>query len=71
MKGAGLISSCWLDNGYKLKKLYLKEKKVTFIRIKKVSSKLNVPDEILGDLPENAINEINQFFDYIIKKYGL
>ena len=71
LKGQGLISNCWLENGYQLKKLYLKEKKVTFIRIKKVSSKLSIPDELLGNLPDNAVNELNQYFNYIIKKYGL
>lgn len=71
LKGNGLISSCWLDNGYQIKRLYLKEKKVTFIRTKKISSKLSIPDELLGNLPDNAVNELNQFFDYIIKKYGL
>ncbi len=71
LKGKGLISNCWLDNGYQLKRIYLKEKKVTFLRIKKVTSKLNIPDELLGVLPDNAVTELNQFFNYIIKKYGL
>ena len=30
----GLIAVCWLDNGYEIKKLYLKEKKLLSLEIK-------------------------------------
>ena len=72
LKGKGVISNCWLNNGYTVKRIYLKEKKVTFVRIKKQLSKINIPDKLLSsDIPKSAKHEIEQFFDYIIKKYGL
>ncbi len=71
-KGKNLISSCWLENGYSIKRLYLKEKKVTFIRNKKQLSSINIPSQILAsNIPNSAKYELEQFFDYIIKKYGL
>jgi hypothetical protein len=72
MKGKGVISNCWLSNGYLLKRIYLKEKKVTFIREKKQSSMVEIPEQILSsNISKNAKHEIEQFFEYIIKKYGL
>lgn len=61
-----------MENGYRIKKLYLKEKKVTFIRTKKATSKLEIPEQLQSaNLPKSAKAELEQFFDYIIDKYGL
>lgn len=69
---SGSIASSWLENGYRIKKLYLKEKKVTFIRTKKATSKLEIPEQLQSaNLPKSAKAELEQFFDYIIDKYGL
>ena len=68
----GLISKCWLENGYVIKRLYLKEKKVTFIRKKKQSSRIDIPKQLLSSkIPQSAKYELEQFFNYIIDKYGL
>ncbi len=68
----GSIASSWLKNGYRIKKLYLKEKKVTFIRTKKATSKLEIPEQLQSsNLPKSAKAELEQFFYYIIDKYGL
>ena len=72
VKGKNLISNCWTRNGYKVKRVFLTEKKVTFIRAKKQLSKINIPDKILSsNIPKTAKDEIERFFDYIIDKYGL
>lgn len=72
VKGKNLISNSWIRNGYKVKRVFLSEKKVTFIRAKKQLSKINIPDEILSsNIPKAAKDEIERFFDYIIDKYGL
>lgn len=71
-KGKNLISNCWLRNGYKIKRIFLKEKKITFVRAKKQLSKIEVPEKLLSSsIPKPAKDEIERFFDYIIDKYGL
>lgn len=71
-KGSGLLSNNWLDNGYSIQKLYLDKQKIVFKREKKKSSKLNIPSSLLSSkLPNSAKYELEQFFDYIINKYGL
>ena len=71
-KGTGLFSNSWLDNGYSIQKLYLDKQRVVFKREKKKSSKLTIPAPILSSkLPNSAKYELEHFFDYILKKYGL
>lgn len=71
-KGSGLLSNNWLKNGYCIQKLYLAQQKVVFKREKKKCSKLNIPSPLLSSkLPNSAKYELEQFFDYILKKYGL
>jgi RNA-directed DNA polymerase len=71
-KGSGLFSNCWLDNGYVIQKLYLDKTRVVFKREKKKCTKLNIPSSILSSkLPNSAKYELEQFFEYVIKKYGL
>lgn len=70
--GTGLFSNCWLDNGYKIQKLYIDKSKVVFKREKKKCSKLKIPTQLVSsNLPNSAKYELEHFFDYIIKKYGL
>ena len=48
------------------------KQKVVFKRKKKKSSKLDIPTALLSSkLPNSAKYELEQFFDYILKKYGL
>ena len=66
------ISSCWLNNGFVMRRLNIKEKKVTFTRSEDYKSKLNIPTQILkNNMPKSAKYELEQFYDYIIKKYKL
>lgn len=66
------FSNSWLEQGYEITRLDLKGKKVTFHRIGKKQTKLTIPQVILSkELPEPAKCEIEQFLEYIIKKYGL
>ena len=71
-KGTGLFSNNWLDNGYVIQKLYLDKQKVVFKRVKKKSSKLIIPPALLSSkIPDSAKYELEHFFEYILKKYGL
>lgn len=71
-KGKNLITNSWDKNGYKVKRVYINEKKVTFIRVKKSLSKVNIPEQLLSsNIPKSAKEELEQFFKYIIDKYGL
>ena len=71
-KSKGSFANCWLENGYKIKTLYLDRKYVVFVRQKKQSSSITIPKQILAsNIPKSAKYELEQFFDYIIAKYGL
>lgn len=66
------LSCSWIAQGYEITRLDLKRKTVTFHRVGKKQTKLVIPPIILSkDLPEPAKCEMEQFMDYIIKKYGL
>ena len=73
--GFGNISQCWLDNGYQIKTLYLEDRKrVVFqlLRERKNTSGLNVPEVLrYGRIPLDAKYELENYFQYIIKKYAL
>ena len=68
------ISIChaWESEGYRTKKLDLKNRKITLHRAEDDVGKLEIPHELLNKkIPINAIWEIENHFTYIIKKYGL
>ena len=68
------ISIChaWESEGYKTKKLDLKNRKITLHRVEDDVGKLEIPSELLNKkIPINAIWELENHFAYIIKKYGL
>lgn len=69
------ISQCWLDNGYKIKKLYLDERKRIVFHIdteKKDTSAVVIPDVLKYQrIPNEAKYELENYFRYIIRKYGL
>ena len=70
-KRAGNISDSWLSNGYEIRKLNLKKKKITFARTQKFSPP-QIPKIFLdGHIPQNAKIELEFFLDYLRKKYGL
>ena len=70
-KGDGKISDAWLANGYKIKKLDLPRRRVAFVRVGG-DLPVKIPEVFLrGRVPPNAKAELEIFFDYLLKKYGL
>ena len=65
------INARLLENCYELKSLDLDNETITLRRVNK-KSLLNIP-RILTDtkLPTDAQRELENFFEHIIKKYGL
>ena len=70
--GFGTISESWLDNGYEIKKLDIEHKTVTFHLVEKGTTPLEIPSAFTNSrIPEDAKYELENFFKYIEKKYGL
>ena len=73
--GFNNISQCWLDNGYQIKRIHLNGKKrVVFVLTMESRNKASVeiPEVIkYGRIPDEAKYELENYFQYIIKKYGL
>jgi len=69
------ISQCWLGNGYEIKTLHLEGKcRVVFHKTKdsKNTVSLEIPEVLrFKRIPNDAKFEIENYFQYIIKKYGL
>lgn len=66
------ISQCWLDNGYEIFRLNTEKEKVTFHLMRKEVSGLDIPESLTGQrIPAEAKYELENYFAYIIKKYGL
>ena len=62
----------WLSEGYTMHKLDLKKQKVIFARAEESVSHLNVPEILTSHkIPDDAKIELEEFFEYIIKKYGI
>jgi RNA-directed DNA polymerase len=71
LKGRGKISDAWRLNGYKIKKLELSSKRITFVRVGG-DLPVKIPEVFLrGRVPPNAKAELEIFFDYLLKKYCL
>ena len=73
--GFGCISQCWLDNGYQIKRLHLEDRKRVVFQLSadsKNTSSLVIPEVLrYGRIPLDAKYEVENYFQYIIKKYGL
>ena len=68
----GNISDAWQNQNYEILKLNLEDKKIIFRRTINKSSKLNIPQVFLTNkIPNSAKYELEEFFKYITKKYGL
>ncbi len=69
------ISQCWLDNGYVIKSLHLDERKRVAFRMadhSKSTSSIVIPEVLKYQrVPVEAKYELECYFQYIIKKYGL
>lgn len=68
---ANTIAEAWIQEGYRLEKLDMNKKKVTFKREADHISQLEIPKALLGKIPDDAVFELERHMDYIIKKYGL
>ena len=70
--GFNEISACWIDNGYRIKRLHLNQRYVVFYRFDKASNSLQIPPILMSNkIPQKAKYELENYFQYIIKKYGL
>jgi len=69
------ISQCWLDNGYEIKTLHLEGKKRVVFNLtsrSKNTASIVIPEVLkYGRVPNDAKYELENYFQYIIKKYGL
>ena len=67
-----VISDAWRTQGYSIKRLDIAKEKVVFRRTVHKVSGLVIPKPLMDKkLPDNAVHELNTYFAYIIKKYGL
>ncbi|MCD7708304.1 MAG: reverse transcriptase N-terminal domain-containing protein, partial [Clostridiales bacterium] len=73
--GFETISQCWLDNGYEIRRLHLDgTQRVVFCLTpkNKNTSSVDLPAVIrFNRIPVEAKYELENYFRYIIKKYGL
>lgn len=66
------ISKSWLMNGYTLKRLHLEKKKIVFHKTERNGVPVDIPEVFLnGKVPKDAKCELENYFSYIKKKYGL
>ncbi len=64
--------NAWELAGFEISKIDLKNKRILFQKTKSYSSNIEIPSVILNHtVPNKAKFEINKFFNYIVKKYGL
>lgn len=73
--GFNTISQCWLENGYEIKALYLEDRpRVRFVVTSesKDTGSVDIPPVIRYQrIPTKAKYELENYFQYIMKKYGL
>ena len=73
--GMNTISNSWVDNGYRIVRIHLEDRpRIVFGLVDKSrnTSSVNIPDVIkYGKIPDDAKYELENYFNYIIKKYGL
>ena len=73
--GLNNISQCWLDNGYEIRSLYLEGRQRVVFRLSSLSkntASIEIPEVLkYGRVPNDAKYELENYFQYIIKKYGL
>jgi len=69
------ISQCWLDNGYEIRTLHLEGKRRVVFRLaskSKNTASVEIPEVLkYGRIPNEAKYELENYFKYIMKKYGL
>lgn len=66
------IASTWTSTGYKIRRLDLDKRRITFCKFEEGVGRLEIPHNLTEKkLPNDAIFELEKFFEYIVKKYGL
>lgn len=71
-EGDGKASSVWLENGFAVSELDLDGEKVTFKRVRTRYSRIKIPDWVYRNtLPDGVCDEVEKYFKYVEKKYGL
>ena len=66
------ISKTWRMNGYVLQRLYLEKKKIVLHRTERNNVPVEIPEVFLsGRVPQDAKCELENYFEFIRKKYGL
>ena len=66
------IARTWTGAGYRIRHLDLEKRRVTFSRFVEGTSRLEIPVALTDNkLPDNAVFELEAFFECVIKKYGL
>lgn len=71
-KDDNAISKSWLANGYNLYRVHLDKHKIVFHRSERKNLSVDIPDVFLvGKIPSDAKFELENYFIYIRKKYGL
>lgn len=66
------ISEAWLSQGYIIQRLHLEKRRVVFRKETHAASGLKIPKALIDKrLPKDAVYELEEFFQYIMKKYSL
>lgn len=71
-KNCNTIAEAWLTEGYTLKYVDVKKERFQLVREDASRTKLVIPAALTSQkLPDDAVFELEQHMQYIIKKYGL
>ena len=66
------IASTWTSAGYQIQRLDLEKCRITFCKFEEGVGRLEIPPALTKEkLPVDAVFELESFFEYIVKKYGL
>lgn len=66
------MSYVWTSEGFKMKKLDMKRKTVTFGLVERGVTTLEIPEVLINSkVPPDAKFELEKFMEYIIEKYGI
>ena len=67
-----VMAEAWVTEGYKLFKVDLEREKATFHRARDGVSHIKIPERLTAErIPDEARQEVENFFQYLKKKYGL
>ena len=68
----GMIGETWHSQGYKVKKINMKEQKIEFIKVNYKRTKISIPKFMYRiDLPPEMVEEARKFFLHLKEKYRI